>query len=188
MKCLLLCLWPCSKMLRSLQTLKSSTSTWSCLLVPAVAMTKGSCVTPRLLTPVLLRRPGICYCCHDATVLWFVSKWKKNNMQVTIFTVPSRQSFVHSFISIFTLFIFLKRSASESLQTLFFQLCGSCWWWSKPLICVDILLYLVVCVSFVSPYLFITHTPPRPPQFGPFGLRMPGGRPLLDYGINLFLL
>lgn len=89
---------------------------------------------------------------------------------------------------LFLLYLFFKkRSASESLQTLFFQLCGSCWWWSKPLICVDILLYLVVCVSFVSPYLFITHTPPRPPQFGPFGLRMPGGRPLLDYGINLFL-
>lgn len=31
-----------SKMLRSLQTSKSSTSTWSCLLVPAVAMTKGT--------------------------------------------------------------------------------------------------------------------------------------------------
>lgn len=46
-----------------------------------------------------------------------------------------------------------------------------------------LLLYLAVCVSFVSPYLFITPTP----QFCPFGLRMRGGPPLLDYGIKKFL-
>lgn len=37
-----------SKMLRSLQTSKSSTSTLSCLLVPAAAMIKG---TPSIFTP-----------------------------------------------------------------------------------------------------------------------------------------
>lgn len=46
-----------------------------------------------------------------------------------------------------------------------------------------LLLYLAVCVSFVSPYLFIT-----PPQFCPFGLRMRGGPPLLDYGIKVSVL
>lgn len=47
-----------------------------------------------------------------------------------------------------------------------------------------LLLYLAVCVSFVSPYLFITPTP----QFCPFGLRMRGGPPLLDYGIKVSVL
>lgn len=47
-----------------------------------------------------------------------------------------------------------------------------------------LLLYLAVCVSFVSPYLFITPTP----QFYPFGLRMRGGPPLLDYGIKVSVL
>lgn len=46
------------------------------------------------------------------------------------------------------------------------------------------LLYLAVCVSFVSPYLFITPTP----KFWPFGLRMRGGPPLLDYGIDVSVL
>lgn len=111
-------------------------------------------------------------------------KKQKNNMQVTIFTVPSRQSFVHCFISIFTLlFFFLKEVHLNFCRPCF----SSCVVNVDDEASVDILLYLVVCVSFVSPYLFITHTPPRPPQFGPFGLRMPGGRPLLDYGINLLL-
>lgn len=44
-----------------------------------------------------------------------------------------------------------------------------------------LLLYLAVCVSFVSPYLFITPTP----NLCPIGLRMRGGRPLLDYGIQV---
>lgn len=47
-----------------------------------------------------------------------------------------------------------------------------------------LLLYLAVCVSFVSPYLFITPTP----KFCPFGLRMRGGPPLLDYGIKVSVL
>lgn len=46
-----------------------------------------------------------------------------------------------------------------------------------------LLLYLAVCVSFVSPYLFI-----NPPQFCPFGLRMRGGPPLRDYGIKVSVL
>lgn len=40
------------------------------------------------------------------------------------------------------------------------------------------------------PHIYSSHTPllNPPSQFGPFGLRMPGGRPLLDYGIKVSVL
>lgn len=63
------CFYFYSKMLRSLQTSKSSTSTWSCLLVPAVAMIKGTSWTHCLLLVFPLCSLA-CLCLTHASALW----------------------------------------------------------------------------------------------------------------------
>lgn len=152
-------------MLRSLQTLKSSTSTWSCLLVPAVAMTKGMSQTHTHISALL--RLSLPYCLtawvtvhRPPMLIQFRPKASQNPVDPrTSSGVFANKRIIH-FSAVWSIII-IKQTT---------DLCR-------------LLLYLAVCVSFVSPYLFI-----NPPQFCPFGLRMRGGPPLRDYGIKVSVL
>lgn len=167
-----------SKMLRSLQTSKNSTSTLSCLLVPAVAMIKGMSLTH------FTQRFPLCFSaflslslshtrargCFVVAVITFwhccliaCPKFKALSTGYHTDTVWARSSQKFNKIDkIMAVWLIIKQTTD---------------------IC-RLLLYLAVCVSFVSPYLFITPTP----KFYPFGLRMRGGPPLLDYGIKVSVL
>lgn len=83
-------------MLRSLQTLKSSTSTWSCLLVPAVAMIKGTSpldtVNPILL---LCSLAWVCYSSHDIIVLLLlVRMYRSQSSRFHLDTVSGSKRFL----------------------------------------------------------------------------------------------